>query len=305
MQEYDIALSFAGEDREYVEQVALCLKFHGVKVFYDDFERVELWGKDLYTHLSLLYKEMATYVVLFISEHYRRKLWTKHELRSAQARAFLEANEYILPVRFDNIEIPGILPTTGYLDLKGIQPTQLASMIVEKLNKVKKDKGDSLGTDEAYTITPKFDLIISEGQSRKYQNGEGEIWRNFHEINILSKPARKVEIEINKAKRSELKDVLTITFIFGGHYYLTSNLNGVLKDFISEYKFDWISYQDAGRYVQWTIRGENLLAFFPHIAEMNWLKNDFQVPPLWQTGARHGTSDPANSVSLGFTLLET
>ena len=32
---YDIALSFAGEDREYVEKVATLLKENGVRVFYD------------------------------------------------------------------------------------------------------------------------------------------------------------------------------------------------------------------------------------------------------------------------------
>lgn len=43
---YDIALSFAGEDREYVEKVATLLKENGIKVFYDKFEQVDLWGKD-------------------------------------------------------------------------------------------------------------------------------------------------------------------------------------------------------------------------------------------------------------------
>ena len=45
---YDIALSFAGDDRGYVEQVADALKSNGIKVFYDRYERVALWGKDLY-----------------------------------------------------------------------------------------------------------------------------------------------------------------------------------------------------------------------------------------------------------------
>ena len=45
--EYDVALSFAGEDREYVEAVASALQQAGVKVFYDQYEEVELWGKNL------------------------------------------------------------------------------------------------------------------------------------------------------------------------------------------------------------------------------------------------------------------
>jgi len=36
--EYDVALSFAGEDRAYVEKVAKYLKEKDIKVFYDDCE---------------------------------------------------------------------------------------------------------------------------------------------------------------------------------------------------------------------------------------------------------------------------
>lgn len=46
---YDVALSFAGEDRKYVEAVAVELKKLGIQVFYDKFETTDLWGKDLYS----------------------------------------------------------------------------------------------------------------------------------------------------------------------------------------------------------------------------------------------------------------
>ena len=49
---YDVALSFAGEDRIYAEALAGALRHHGIRVFYDKYEKDTLWGKDLYTHLS-------------------------------------------------------------------------------------------------------------------------------------------------------------------------------------------------------------------------------------------------------------
>jgi hypothetical protein len=49
--EFDIALSFAGEDRAYVDQVASILRDEGVSIFYDKFEEVNLWGKNLYDYL--------------------------------------------------------------------------------------------------------------------------------------------------------------------------------------------------------------------------------------------------------------
>lgn len=130
---YDVVLSFAGEDRGYVEEVAEHLDSAGVSVFYDRYEQVALWGKDLYAHLDDVYRRKGRYCVMFISQAYRDKVWTNHERQSAQARAFEEAAEYILPARFDDIEIPGVLPTTGYVDLQKMSPKELAELILEKL----------------------------------------------------------------------------------------------------------------------------------------------------------------------------
>lgn len=82
---YDVALSFAGENRQYVEEVASILRSMGFRIFYDKYEVVDLWGKDLYVYLSEIYCKRARYTVMFISKDYAKKLWTNHERRSAQA----------------------------------------------------------------------------------------------------------------------------------------------------------------------------------------------------------------------------
>ena len=117
MKKYHVALSFAGKDRKYVDEVAERLQAEGVKVFYDKFEETTLWGKDLYAYFSDVYQNQAFYTVMFVSEAYKEKLWTNHERKSAQARAFSENEEYILPAFFDTtVEVPGVLRTTGYVD---------------------------------------------------------------------------------------------------------------------------------------------------------------------------------------------
>ena len=73
-----MALSFAGAQRNYVEQVAQALKARGVRCFYDADEQIELWGKYLAEELPDIYGEQAAAVVVFISAEYAARDWTRH-----------------------------------------------------------------------------------------------------------------------------------------------------------------------------------------------------------------------------------
>jgi len=132
--EYDVAISYASEDVELPEKLANLLKQRGVKVFFDKIFEAELWGKDLYRHFSHVFRQAARYCVIFASSHYAAKLWTNHELKAAQARALQEGDqEYILPVRLDDTEIPGLLPTIKYVDARTHSVEQLADLVFQKL----------------------------------------------------------------------------------------------------------------------------------------------------------------------------
>ncbi|MFN8527435.1 MAG: TIR domain-containing protein [Anaerolineae bacterium] len=162
--DYDVALSFAGEDRAYVEEVANILHALGIRVFYDRYVEVDLWGKDLYTHLDNVYRKQAKFCVIFISEHYKRKLWTNHERESAQARALQSSDEYILPARFDDTEIPGMRPTTGYIDLRTRTTNEFAYLVLGKLDKVVSEEVNAmlLFLRECYPEGYKIELKGSE-----------------------------------------------------------------------------------------------------------------------------------------------
>lgn len=131
--DYDIALSFAGEDRDYVRVVAKELRRKGIRIFYDEFEEVNLWGKNLYEYLSDVYNNKSNYCVVFISEHYADKVWPTHERRSAQSRALKENREYILPAKFDDTKLPGEGDLISFIDLRKTSPEKLAELIEKKL----------------------------------------------------------------------------------------------------------------------------------------------------------------------------
>ena len=165
--EYDVALSFAGEDRDYVSKVAAALRSLNVDVYYDEFDSLNLWGKDLYVYLDEIYRKKARYCVLFLSAHYAAKAWTNHERRSAQARAFSSNQEYILPARFDSTEIPGILPTVGYINLADLSPEAFAEIILRKIGKGAKGPSTQ-GNDPDAEGPPALTIRVPVGKNKDY-----------------------------------------------------------------------------------------------------------------------------------------
>jgi hypothetical protein len=130
---WDVALSFAGEQRGYVEQVAAALTARGVRCFYDADEQAELWGRYLAEELPAIYGEQAAVVVVFVSAEYAERDWTRLERRAAFNRAVRERREYVLPARFDDTPLPGLLSDMVAVDLRTQNPQQLAARIVGKL----------------------------------------------------------------------------------------------------------------------------------------------------------------------------
>lgn len=131
--EYDVALTFAGEDRTSAEFLANSIKEAGLRVFYDDFEKANLWGKDLFSTLYEVYSVKSLYCIMLISRFYVEKQWTVHERRSAQERVLSERdNEYLLPVRLDDTSVPGLPKTIAYLDAS-IGMEAIAKLLQAKL----------------------------------------------------------------------------------------------------------------------------------------------------------------------------
>ena len=180
---YDVALSFAGEDREYVEDFALELQKYNIKVFYDKFEEATLWGKDLYTYLSDIYSKKAKYCIIFVSKSYAKKQWTKLERESAQERAFKENIEYILPVRLDDTSIPGIKETTGYISAQRTSPKQLCQTLLEKLerNELLTNENAVLRFNKNYTLDGDFLFKSLE----KYNSWDSVNIENHIPVSIL------------------------------------------------------------------------------------------------------------------------
>jgi hypothetical protein len=74
--------------------------------------------------------------VVFVSQEYNSRAWTIHERRSAQERMLKErGSEYILPIKADDAELPGMPSTIGYVSLKELGIDKIADTLLKKLGK--------------------------------------------------------------------------------------------------------------------------------------------------------------------------
>jgi hypothetical protein len=202
MFEYEVALSFASEQRAEVNAVAECLKRAGVKVFYDDDEKSKLWGKNLLDHLSEVYQKKAKLCVIFASKEYSEKIWTNLERQNAQARALQDKGaEYILPVRFDSTEIPGLLPTIGYLDFSREGPSGICSALLAKLGRPA-DTSASPSVPLVCRLSPRI-LINTFGDKLAVPVADSCVWGDEIEVSING-PDNELLSQLRDADRKVL-----------------------------------------------------------------------------------------------------
>lgn len=206
---YDVALSFAGEDRPLADELAKILTENNIKVFYDAYEKADLWGVDLFQHLTDVYQNRAQFCVMFLSEHYNRKLWTNHERKAAQSRAFAENREYILPIRIDETEVKGILPTVGYLRWHEETAAGIAQMIADKLNKLNSAeniKFEVVSTQKAVNRATDFDAKQTRREHlQNHLAADAALLKEYEDlVRLEEEPKRiaKYKLEIERLKIS-------------------------------------------------------------------------------------------------------
>ncbi len=111
---YDCALSFAGEDRQFAEHLRDALEDLGHTVFYDLAEQHRFLGEDVEAFLGPIYQSGSRYVVAILGETYGRKRWTLFEAGEYKER-YLKGE--VLPIWSKRVPP---LPTDASRDLGGL-----------------------------------------------------------------------------------------------------------------------------------------------------------------------------------------
>ena len=130
---WDVAVSFAGEDREVVEQLKNILNDSGYTVFYDFDVQHQLWGIDLRAKLADVYANDAQYMLIFLSKYYPEKDWTNFEFEIGKDARSKRTATYLLPVVIDDVTVVGLSSNVGHIDLRRCGVEQLAASLIDKI----------------------------------------------------------------------------------------------------------------------------------------------------------------------------
>lgn len=113
--EFDVAISFAGENRELARKFSEKLELFDVSVFFDELYESNLLGKALSKQFTRIFNEDSRFVLCFLDANHHDKIWPTFERETFRARL---KDEAIIPVYLDNTRFLGIPEDLYGFDMK-------------------------------------------------------------------------------------------------------------------------------------------------------------------------------------------
>lgn len=131
---YDVGVSYASEDEEYVSRVIKLLKeVYCLKTFFAPSEQRKMIGEDLLIFLNKVYKSECRYVVIFISENYLIKEYPRQEASVIKLRQTTEDYRFIIPVVFGDSRLGWLSKDIDYISGDNCTESEVAYYISAKI----------------------------------------------------------------------------------------------------------------------------------------------------------------------------
>lgn len=175
---YDFALSFAGEDRHLAATLFKILEEAEVEVFYDKNEQHRILAADIEEYLRPIYQSEALYVVVFLSQHYPTKIWTKFESEQFKTRF---RGESVIPIWFSDTplgmfdesrRVGGITFHSDHSEAPQLQ--EIADLLLRKLSETRyANNYVSLRTGPASIPGPKDRTMLPQAGAQRYAERQG------------------------------------------------------------------------------------------------------------------------------------
>jgi len=200
---FAIALSFPGEWRQYVEQVANALlpAFGKARVFYDAWHEGLIIGYASNRKLQNIYANDSDLIVPFFCQDYLKKEWCGVELRAIEELLFDRQFDRVLPFRFDRVAIPGSFKTDIFPIVSERSPEDVARLIVDRYRTLHPDR-----LEEPAPPKDERSVIVRADISRIMKYAPAELIGREAETRILNDAW-------DQAVRGETKRPHILTFV--------------------------------------------------------------------------------------------
>ena len=130
---FQVAISFAAPQRYFALSLKQQLERRGVKTFYDYDHKPDLLGEFLPAKFHEIFGEQSDYVAILVSKDYIERMWPRHESRIIIDRMMQSKKAFVLPVRFDDTTIPGLVNSIGHADARHESAAEIAATICDKI----------------------------------------------------------------------------------------------------------------------------------------------------------------------------
>ena len=133
---FEVAFSFPGEVREYVESIAseLETEIGPDSYFYDSNYKAQLARPSLDLLLQDIYRNRSKLIVVFLCKKYQEKEWCGIEFRVISEIIMERELQKIMFVKMDEGRVEGVFKTDGYIDGRTHAPSDVASFIKERVD---------------------------------------------------------------------------------------------------------------------------------------------------------------------------
>ena len=168
MKSYLIAVSYASEQRYYVEKFVNYFKRKNISIYYDRYEQKEMVGKLLHEKLQKIYTDETKFRIIFLSKNYTNKPITQAESEYILADNIYNKNKLYI-FKFDDSNLPGLNRNFVYSSISEFpDPSSYARFI--------------------YSVIENNEISSSDNKNDFYFNLKNNIFQrynDFHNINIL------------------------------------------------------------------------------------------------------------------------
>lgn len=141
-QKYDVAVSYASEQRPYVERFVARLQSQKMRVYYDRNAQAKMVGKILDQELHRIYLQESNCCILFLSNAYVEKPVTRYESQIILSENLFKEN-FMYIFKFDDVTLPGLNRNFVYSSAAEFPEPEAYSNFIYEVIRGKKPKDDS------------------------------------------------------------------------------------------------------------------------------------------------------------------